>query len=409
MKTQTIDDEHRNILAFHHDNNNNHDVNNLRVILSTHLDTVPPITRQSSGKDKDKDNDNDEKEEEAWFDEVTQRLYGRGSVDAKGQAASMMITMSDILSSSSLAKRHVGLLLLCSEEHGHIGISAAKHLNLSTDITLINGEPTDSMFASRQKGMISATVSVTGRAAHSGYPHLGVNAIDTLMHLLTRLQHETTTSKNLSDDDSVTTMNVGIVSGGSAPNIIAPHASAVVVWRLGVTTTVVMMKQISTIASEVEALFINNNGTETTKENMITISVTFDKVNDPINLFVPPCMAVRQNVTTVAYNTDIPYYGRDTRFNVLFGAGSIHQAHSVNEYIDVGQLRELPGLYRTLTDEMLALYEHDKGIGDGMCNDDDGGVSKTTEEEEKEEDDNNEVVDDDDDDDDIVDSGHDEI
>lgn len=119
----------------------------LRVILSTHLDTVPLIRSSDSSVRR-----NDEEEEEAWLDDVTHRSYGRGSVDEKGQASSMMIAMSDLLSSSSSyssttssAKDLVGLLLACSEERRNVGMSAAKHLNISNDVTLINGDLTDSM------------------------------------------------------------------------------------------------------------------------------------------------------------------------------------------------------------------------------------------------------------------------
>src|SRR2546423_87010 len=173
-----------------------------RVVLSTHLDTVPPFIPPSVESDV---------------------LRGRGACDAKGIAAAM-ICAAERLRANGLA---VALLFVIGEEVTHDGAHAANefagsYFAGSTDSRiLINGEPTDGTLAVGTKGAMRVFVRVAGEAAHSAYPHLGRSATRDLVHLLAELDDLDWPRDELLGE---TTVNIGHLSGGVADNIMAPLA-----------------------------------------------------------------------------------------------------------------------------------------------------------------------------------------
>lgn len=275
----------------------------IRVILSTHLDTVVVSDNQITGTEDDS------------------KIRGRGSVDAKGQASAMLIATV-----TRLRHPHVAVLLVCGEESDHAGIMHAHELGFGS-IALVNGEPTDSKIATNQKGAIRMSITVVGRAAHSGYPHLGDSAIHKLINLLQQLQMETCTEEGV-------TMNVGIIEGGVAPNVVADRASAIVFWRVP--------KNASSTISIAEGIAKSYEG----------VTVNILRWNDGIDFFVPK-LAKKVGTTTVAYNTDVPFFKGHAVRTVLFGGGSIFQAHTDDEYIDRDELEQLPSLYEEIARQLM--------------------------------------------------------
>jgi len=168
------------------------------VTMSTHLDTVPPYIapRLTDG-----------------------RLWGRGACDAKGIAAAML-TAADRLVASG--ERRVGLLFVVGEERGSDGAIAANHLPTRSRY-LINGEPTESRLASGAKGSLRVLVRTSGREAHSAYPALGRSAIVALLDLLVRLPSLSWPTDPVLGE---TTVNIGLIRGGTAPNVIPGAAEA---------------------------------------------------------------------------------------------------------------------------------------------------------------------------------------
>lgn len=288
-----------NLLVLHPDTK----PSQVRVVLSTHLDTVPESTNQSVHRTDHS------------------KVWGRGSVDAKGQAAAMLIA-------SVIRLRHplVAVLLVCGEESDHRGMLQANELGFQT-ISMVNGEPTESKVAIRQKGAIRITVLMTGKSAHSGYPHLGVSAIHNLLDLLQQLRQETCNQ----DGD---TLNVGEIEGGIAANVVADTARASVFWRVVDNTTAIVTQAKRII------------------ERYTGATIQLIRHNDPIEYFVPE-ISKKVGTTIVAYNTDIPFYKGPTKRLVLFGGGSIFQAHSNNEFIDRNELEQLPHLYEQIAQELL--------------------------------------------------------
>jgi acetylornithine deacetylase len=271
------------------------------VTLSTHLDTVPPFI----GPRLDGD-----------------RLLGRGACDAKGIAAAMLVA-ADRLAESG--EQRVDLLFVVGEEKGSDGARAANRL-AATSRYLVNGEPTESKLASGAKGSLRVTVRTRGRAAHSAYAHLGQSAIKPMLALLPELD-----ALQLPIDDilGATTFNIGTLRGGTEANIVPAQAEAEIMFRLVGDDAPVrsMIKKWAKGRAEYEF------GSYIPAQHFHTID-GFE-------------------VAPVAYTTDIPLLGR-WGTPLLFGPGSIHVAHTPDEFIDVNELRAAVGAYERIVRSLLA-------------------------------------------------------
>ena len=166
------------------------------VVFSTHVDTVPP---------------------ELPYRETADVIYGRGACDAKGIAAAMIAAAEELVASG---ETRIGLLFVVDEEDGSEGAAVAAALTPKGRF-LINGEPTDNRLVTAQKGTLKAILEVTGTAAHSGYPELGDSAIDRLLDALQRIRAITWPVDPVLGPS---TLNIGRIEGGEAPNVVAAHA-----------------------------------------------------------------------------------------------------------------------------------------------------------------------------------------
>jgi acetylornithine deacetylase len=270
------------------------------VTLSTHLDTVPPYVAPKMDGD---------------------RLFGRGACDAKGIAAAMLAA-ADRLAESG--EDRVDLLFVVGEEKGSDGARAANHLP-ATSRFLINGEPTESRLASGAKGSLRVTVRTRGQEAHSAYPHLGRSAIEPMLELLPTIR-----SLALPTDPVLgeTTVNIGTIRGGTEANIIPGQCEAELMFRLvgDVAPVKAMIEQWAGERAEIDY------GSYIPAQHFHVVS-GFD-------------------VAPVAYTSDIPLLGR-WGTPLLYGPGSIHVAHTPNEYIDVRELRESVNTYERLVRSLL--------------------------------------------------------
>ena len=270
------------------------------VTLSTHLDTVPPFIAPAR---------------------IADRITGRGACDAKGIAAAM-ICAAERLRDASVP---VGLLFVVGEETCHDGAHAAndafqRGLVPATSKALINGEPTESRLALGTKGAVRMTVRTNGRAAHSAYPHLGVSATRGLVQLLAELEMiDLPTDPVLGE----TTVNIGMLSGGVADNVVAPWAEA----RL--------MARLVGPAEDVVAAVKRWVG---------------DRATVDVGVSVPPVhlgTIAGLETSVVAFATDIPAL---TRWGTpyLFGPGSVHVAHTDDEFVDIAELVRAVDTYETI-------------------------------------------------------------
>src|SRR5882724_746434 len=173
------------------------------VVFSTHMDTVPPFIPSA---------------------EDAARIYGRGSCDAKGIIA-VQVAAAERLRQDGI---HVGLLFLVGEERDSLGAKVANRAPVGSKF-LINGEPTENRVAVASKGALRVEVIAQGRMAHSAYPELGESAIDKLLVALARLR-----AMKLPVEDGIgpCTLNIGVIEGGRAPNVIPDKARAQLLYRL---------------------------------------------------------------------------------------------------------------------------------------------------------------------------------
>ncbi len=271
------------------------------VTLSTHLDTVPPhIPPRLDGA----------------------RLYGRGSSDAKGIAAAMMAAAERLVASG---EKRVDLLFLVGEEKGSDGARAANNL-AATSRFLINGEPTESKLANGAKGSLRVNVRTIGKEAHSAYPELGASAIEPMLELLPKIKElELPTDPVL----GATTVNIGTIRGGTAGNIIPGNAEAELMFRL---------------VGDVEPV------------RALVKKWARGKAKIEFGSFIP-AQKFRTvdgfETGTVEYTSDIPLLSR-WGVPLLFGPGSIHVAHTPDEYVETDELRKSVDTYESLTRRLLA-------------------------------------------------------
>lgn len=273
-----------------------------RVFLSTHMDVVPPFIESS---------------------EDAEKIYGRGACDAKG------IIASQIFAAENLRKQgvtEIGLLYTVDEEQGSTGAKKANEHPLAAKCEyLINGEPTDNDLAVGSKGTFRLKIVAEGKAAHSAYPEEGESAIEKLIDILQDIRRADFPNNDFFGE---TTINIGLIEGGLALNVIPPRAEAGIAIRL------------TTLRQSVEEKLREIIG------NRAEIEVL--SCSEPIRMLAVE--GFRQK--TVRFTTDIPYltnWGQP----LLLGAGSILVAHTKGEFVLKKDLEEAVELYTSLVKKLL--------------------------------------------------------
>ena len=261
-----------------------------RTVFTTHIDVVPApdelfVPRLEGGV-----------------------LYGRGACDAKGALGAMT---SACLRLHSAGARDFALLVVVGEEDDGAGARHAAQVLQGRGIQyVINGEPTERKLITAHKGGMVLRVTAEGRSCHSGYPELGVDANVKLLRALKRLL-----DADLGTDPELgaVTVNVGCISAGAAPNVISSHAEA----TLGVRTVGDNAETLRRICRELEECQV-------------------EKLRD-----APPARMLKVEglpTGTAAFSTDIPFFAPLGAPALLFGPGSIHDAHTAHERIAVDDL-----------------------------------------------------------------------
>jgi acetylornithine deacetylase len=261
------------------------------VVFSTHMDTVPPFIASS---------------EDADF------IYGRGACDAKGIIAAQIAAAERLRAEGA----RVGLLFVVGEERDSAGAKVANQ-HAKGSRFLINGEPTDNRLALASKGALRVKLTATGKMAHSAYPELGESATHKLIEALERVM---ALELPVAEDVGPSTLNVGTLEGGRAPNVIADHAEAQLLIRLVGP------------ADETRAAVLK--AAEGLVEVDFTLEIPFQRLRKIEGL---PTMVAK-------FTTDIPWltnWGEP----LLLGPGSIHVAHTPNEKLAKRELLDAVELY----------------------------------------------------------------
>lgn len=273
-----------------------------RVTLSTHMDTVPPFFPSR---------------------EDDEFIWGRGACDAKGIIAAMVFAAETLLSSGN---RNFALLFVVGEERDSIGARIASQ-NPRGSQFLINGEPTENLLALGCKGALRYEISARGRLAHSAYPELGESAIEKLLDVLRDIRAIPLQKDALLGRG---TLNIGTLSGGRAPNVVADEARAEIMFRL-----------VEDAAGVRQAVADAAQGRAEAQEILYTPMVRMGALDG-----LP--------TTVVSFTTDIPAFSGAWGVPLLVGPGSIHAAHTADERISKKQLTEAVELYASLVKRLLA-------------------------------------------------------
>jgi len=292
---QQVDGDRRNVIAAP-----SSDADAPSVVLSTHFDCVPPFFPSRIDGD---------------------RLYGRGSCDAKGILAAQVAAVDRLRREG---ERRVGLLFVVGEERGSDGAKVANSSAPGSRF-LVNGEPTESRLGAATRGILRIKLHAEGRAAHSSFPDLGVSAIDKLIDALIQLR-----TLALPEDAELgkTYYTVGLISGGVAPNVVSPSAEAEVMFR-----TVGDGSQVRQAVAPIES----------------KVSIRHVLEVPPVKMKTVPGF----ETAVFPYTTDIPFleaWGQP----LLFGPGSIHVAHTAHEFISIPELHAAVDSYVRIAKGLLA-------------------------------------------------------
>ena len=272
------------------------------VTFSTHMDTVPPFFASR---------------------EDDEFLWGRGACDAKGIIASMIAAVEKLL---AVGTRNLGLLFVVGEERNSAGAKAAAALPRGSRF-LINGEPTENRLALGSKGALRYEVVAQGKLAHSAYPELGHSAIHALLDILQDIRRIPLPEHALLGRS---TLNVGTIRGGRAPNVVADEARAEIMFRTVGDPAAIRAAVLAVIAGRAEAHEVLH-----TPALQLT---AFDGLR----------------TTVVAFATDIPTFDGAWGKPFLIGPGSIHVAHTAEERIAKKELLEAVEIYTRMATRLLA-------------------------------------------------------
>lgn len=271
-----------------------------KVVLCTHLDTVPPFIPAAE-------------------DETM--VYGRGACDAKGSMAAMIAAAAGL---KEEGENRIALLFVVGEEEDSIGAKTADELGVGSDFIIV-GEPTGNKLASAHKGNVFLRLTSKGKTAHSAYPHLGDSAIEKLLKALEKILRA-----DLGEDPHLgrSHVNIGKIEGGLSANMISGQASAEIAVRIVEPAQDVIQK-------------INSG-----LKNLVEIEIL--SRSDPQKMFAVPGM----DRIVVPFGTDIPHlktFGKP----LLLGPGEGIDAHTENEKIEKTQVKEAVLLYKKLVRRLL--------------------------------------------------------
>ncbi len=278
------------------------------VTLSTHMDTVPPFIASR---------------------EDDEFIWGRGACDTKGIIASMLTAAERLLEAGT---RNIGLLFVVGEERNSAGAYHAA-ANPRGSKYIINGEPSENKLALGSKGALRYELVAHGKMAHSAYPELGESAIENLLDAIHAVR-----KVPLPVDDVLgpSTLNIGTIRGGRAPNVIPDEARAEIFIRL----------------------VCDSAPTRKALEEAVK-AATGDKVDLNFVLEIPALRLTAVEglpTSVVAYTTDIPAFGGKWGQPLLFGPGTIHVAHTLQERVPKRELLDAVEIYQKLVRQLQA-YE----------------------------------------------------
>ncbi|KAI0523899.1 hypothetical protein F5B22DRAFT_422257 [Xylaria bambusicola] len=282
------------------------------VLVTSHIDTVPPHIPYSRS------------DGELSGDTL---IAGRGSVDAKASVAAQIIAVSELVREKRINAEDVMLLFVVGEERSGDGMryfsDTLSHLDPPPKLkAAIFGEPTEAKLACGHKGFFACTITARGKAGHSGYPWLGKSATETLMRGVVKvLDAELGSSAKFGN----TTVNVGVIEGGVALNVIPEKAVAKIAGRVAIgpeeSGGAIVVERVKRVLRDVD-------------ESAFEIECV-----NGYGVVECACDVPGFDTATMNYGTDVYNLAGDHK-RYLYGPGSILVAHGADEAIKLKDLEQ---------------------------------------------------------------------
>jgi acetylornithine deacetylase len=293
VETQAVSDGRFNVYA---------KLGEPKVTFSSHMDTVPPYIN---------------------FREDDKNIYGRGACDAKGVIAAQVFAAQKLRDEGH---KDFGMLYVVGEEDGSDGALEANKLSNQNKF-LINGEPTESKQAIATKGALRLVIEASGRTAHAAYPEFGESAIEKLIDILNEIRNADWPNDPML---GATTYNIGTITGGRKANVVPDFASSELMFRTVTHPDELFKLVCERIGSRAEV-----------KRGFSIVPVHCHTIGDNV-----PAEVMR-------FATDIPCltnWGKP----LLYGPGSIHDAHTPHEYIAKEDLKNAVNIYAEMAKTLLS-------------------------------------------------------
>ncbi len=273
------------------------------VVFCTHMDTVPPYIAPRIEGD---------------------RIWGRGTCDAKGQIMAMFTACCKLLDEGLDG---FGLLLVSGEETGSWGAKAFARVPFQAPY-LIVGEPTENKMVSASKGTKSFALTFRGEPFHSGYPQFGYSAVEAFTDFVNALR-----AVSFEEDPilGATTWNIGELASPNPQNVLSPELKCRVYFR----TTFVSDSRVAALIPHWA-----ENGESKWQKAMTAEAVGGDA---PASYLTLPGF----ESAPVSFGSDAPHLG-NFEHKIICGPGSIRFAHRSDEHIDIPELEKAVELYAAM-------------------------------------------------------------
>ena len=304
-----------------------------RVILEAHTDTVsvqgmgiPPFEpRVEAG-----------------------RLYGRGSCDTKAGLAAMMHAVAALHEDGITPPCEVWLAAVVDEEFSYRGV--VKLCEGLTGQAAVVAEPTGLRAVIASKGVLRWRIVVRGKAAHSGKPHLGVNAINHMARVILSLEEDhRRLAKRVHPLLGPATVNVGVIHGGVQVNFVPDNCAIEIDRRLLPGETVAgvlkhyqglldaLKAQHPTLDAAMEAPMLTDEALETAA----------DSAPAQLASTLLAEMGLDGTLSGVPFSSDASKLSRQGIPSLVFGPGSIDQAHAAVEFVELDEVERAFEFYRS--------------------------------------------------------------
>lgn len=321
------------------------------VVLSGHTDTVP-VDGQRWATDPFR------------LTERGGRLYGRGSADMKGFVAAALALAPEVLARRLAAPVHLALSF--DEEVGCLGAPRlVEHLRRApfAPRAAIVGEPTEMRLADRHKSVHRLRTTVTGLEAHSAHTDRGVSAILAAGRLIAFLDDLALRFHAAADpeggfDPPCHTVHVGSVEGGTADNIVPGRC--VFSWEArmlpGADFAAEVLAPFEAYAADsvLPAMRRVSRETGVETEELVSVAGLAPAPGSAAESLVRAATGDNRPASAISFGTEGGLFQRGGVPCVVFGPGSIHQAHKADEYIELSQLAACEAFLRRLLDRLAA-------------------------------------------------------